>query len=312
MHLFKKYLLFINNMQNNERITINPWNTHNKVLTKEDVYTIFTKCGFKNVKGTIEINDLSLYQTAFIHGSYTKKTHDTNEENVERVPKPENCIDLYENDYEDMEFLGDRCLELAVVYYIFRRYPDTDPGFKTKLKSKLVKKDSLAKFATYLGFSKHLIVSNQVDEKTNLGRQNPRILEDVMEAFICAIFLDQNKSLDFYSDKANQLEKIRLIGPGWEIVNAFVENLIELCIDFEELVMTEDNHKEILLQYYQKQFKITPKYLELGIEGPPHNRVFTMGVLDNSGDIISRGVAKSKKEAEQIASKKALEYFDQL
>ena len=83
------------------------------------------------------------------------------------------------------------------------------------------------------------------------------------------------------------------------------------CIDFEELVMTEENHKEILLQYYQKQFKITPKYLELGIEGPPHNRIFTMGVLDNSGDIISRGVAKSKKEAEQIASKKALEYFDQ-
>ena len=74
----------------------------------------------------------------------------------------------------------------------------------------------------------------------------------------------------------------------------------------------DENYKELLLQYYQKEFKITPKYLELKIEGPPHKRIFTMGVLSKTGDIIGRGVAKSKKEAEQNASKNALIYFGEL
>ena len=65
----------------------------------------------------------------------------------------------------------------------------------------------------------------------------------------------------------------------WQIVNGFIENLLEQCIDFEDLVLSEENHKEVLLQYFQREFKITPKYIELNIEGPPHNRIFTV-VLD--------------------------------
>ena len=188
-------------------------------------------------------------------------------------------------------------------------YPTMDQGFKTKMKTKLVKKETLAKFANFLGFSEWLIISRHIEEKTNLGRYNPRILEDVFEAFLCAIFLDQNQNIEYQSPKMKKLDKYRLFGPGWQIVNAFIENLLEFCIDFEELILTQENHKETLLQYYQREFKITPKYLELSIEGPPHNRIFTMGVLDKNGNIIGRGVAKSKKEAEQHASLDALKYF---
>ena len=109
-----------------------------------------------------------------------------------------------------------------------------------------------------------------------------------------------------------QLGRLRLCGPGWQLVNAFIENIIENTVDFEKLVTTEENYKELLLQYFQKEFKITPKYLELKIEGPPHKRIFTMGVLSKFGDIIGRGVAKSKKEAEQMASKNALIYFGEI
>ena len=49
--------------------------------------------------------------------------------------------------------------------------------------------------------------------------------------------------------------------------------------------------------------------MELNVQGPPHQRIFTMGVLNKNGDIVGRGVAKSKKEAEQQASLKALQAF---
>ena len=126
------------------------------------------------------------------------------------------------------------------------------------------------------------------------------------------MLLDQNLNKEYYSPEMSNLEKFRLSGPGWQIVNGFIENLLEQCIDFEELVLNEENFKEVLLQYFQREFKITPKYLELNVEGPPHNRIFTMGVLDKDGDILARGSAKSKKEAEQIASLNALKFFNEI
>jgi ribonuclease-3 len=287
-----------------KNIKLSPWNLNNKLLTLDDIYNIYEKAGFTNALNIIKINDINLYQTAFIHTSYTKNNCENDFKN-----KPRNVIDLFDEDYENMEFLGDRCLDLSIAFYLHRMYPTMDQGFKTKMKTKLVKKDTLAKFARFLGFSDLIIISKHIEEKTNEGRNNSRILEDVFEAFLCAIFLDQNKNIEYQSPAMKNLGKYRLFGPGWQIVNAFVENLLEFCIDFEELVLTHENHKETLLQYYQKEFKITPKYLELSIEGPPHNRIFTMGVLDKNGDIISRGVAKSKKEAEQQASLNALKYF---
>ena len=288
-----------------ENLKLNPWNKKNKLLSKEDVYKIYTKAGFHNTNNIIIINNLQLYQQAFVHSSYSLK----NNENIDIINKPANAIDLFDDNYENMEFLGDRCLDLAVAFYLYRMYPNTDQGFKTKIKTKIVRKEMLAKFAIFLDFPKYLIISKHIEDKTNLGRNNPRILEDVMESFLCAIFLDQNLNKQYYSAKMEKLKSIRLKGPGWQIVNAFIENLIENCIDFEELVLNEENYKELLLQYYQKEFKITPNYLELKIEGPPHNRIFTMGVLDKLGNIIGRGVAKSKKEAEQFASLEGLEYF---
>jgi len=300
----------------NKSIKLNPWNEFNRLLTENDVYYIYERCGFKNVREVLKINDLALYQTAFVHSSYSKKklteiNNSDSEEPMIIVPKPPNIIDLFDKDYENMEFLGDRCLDLAVAFYLYRMYPKSDQGFKTKMKTKIVKKESLARFATFLEFPNLLIISKHVEEKTSLGRNNPRILEDVMEAFLCAIFLDQNLNTEYYSEKMNDLERFRLSGPGWIIVNGFIENLLEQCIDFEELVMNEENYKEVLLQYYQRTFKITPKYIEVNIEGPPHKRFFTMGVLDKEGNIIGRGVANSKKYAEQLASLDALKYYGQ-
>ena len=101
-------------------------------------------------------------------------------------------------------------------------------------------------------------------KKHIMVRDNTRILEDVMEAFLCAIFLDQNENHTLLSKESNS---IHIKSAGWLIVNMFIENLIEKCIDFEELLTNDENYKELLLKLYQKEFKVTPKYLELDIQG---------------------------------------------
>ena len=136
-----------------------------------------------------------------------------------------------------------------------------------------------------------------------------------MEAFICGLFLDQNEtayvsevvSKTVTSDKIKR--DLRLIGPGWAIVNSFVENLLELVVDFEELLAKEENYKEQILQYYQKEFHITPEYISISVEGPPHQRIFTEGVIDKDGTVVGKGVGKKKADAQQQASLEALKFF---
>jgi len=299
-------------MPKEDNVVINPWNNKNKLLTKEDVYQILERGGFTNARDVVNINNLGFYQTAFIHPSYVKKHIFENSvnNNISLSQKPIDALDLFDenNNYENQEFLGDRVLDMSAAFYICRKYPDQNQGFKTVLKTKLVRKNSLAKFAKYLDFPKHLIISKQVEESTNQGRMNDRILEDVMEAFICGLFLDQNET-KFYSKVVTDLGNQRLIGPGWQIANAFIENVIEKVVDFEELLMKEENYKEQLLQFYQKEFKMTPEYISISVEGPPHNRIFTEGVLGKDGDIIAKGVGKKKQDGQQHASLVALKYF---
>lgn len=299
-------------MRQRDNVVINPWNNKNKLLTEEDVYQILERGGFTNAREAVKINNLGYYQTAFIHPSYVKKHIFENsvDNSISLSKKPFDALELFEenNNYENQEFLGDRVLDMSAAFYICRKYPDQNQGFKTVLKTKLVRKNSLAKFAKYLDFPKHLIISKQVEENTNQGRMNDRILEDVMEAFICGLFLDQNET-GFYSKVVTDLGSQRLIGPGWQIANAFIENVLEKVVDFEELLMKEENYKEQLLQFYQKEFKMTPEYISISVEGPPHNRIFTEGVLGKNGDIIAKGVGKKKQDAQQHASLLALKYF---
>ena len=297
----------------NTEIIVDPWNDKNKLLTENDVYDILERGGFKKARDMIKINNLDYYKTAFIHPSYVKKHIFESSDDSTKITltkQPPDALDLFEENehYENQEFLGDRVLDFSAAFYICRKYPDRDQGFKTVLKTKLVRKNSLAKFATYLQFPDYLIISKQVEEKTTDGRNNLRILEDVMEAFICALFLDQNET-SWHSKILVELGNQRLIGPGWQIANAFIENLFELVVDFEELLEKEENYKEQLLQYYQKEFKITPQYISISVEGPPHKRTFVEGVLNKEGIIVGRGIGKKKQDAQQNASLNALQYY---
>ena len=188
----------------------------------------------------------------------------------------------------------------------------------TRIRSKLVRSQALAEFATNLGLDKYLLISKHVEDRCG-GRKGQRILEDVFESFIGAMYLDYNRldmkqptiesetDGDTDGDTREPLEFFS--GYGFHICEVFLTNLIETRVDFTKLLLLDTNYKDQLLRYYQQHFQDTPRYHELSIDGPSHHRVFTMAVTDDKNEIIGRGKAASKKKAEQIASREALVHF---
>ena len=272
---------------------VNPYNFNNSLLKPSDINNLLSKYDID-----LEINDLSKYQLSFIHKSYTKKNPEDYGEDVIIAEKPEGALELFDEQNERLEFLGDSVIGLIIGKYLYERYSTENEGFMTRMKTKLVNTDALAYFAKELGFGKFMIISRHVEDKCS-GRESSKILEDAFESFIGAMFLDFNEielegDYDFYS------------GLGFQVCETFIINLIEDKVDFADLIINDYNYKDQLLRYFQQAFHKTPKYKEILSEGPSHDKKFIMAVLDEEGDILAEAEGKSKKKAEQLASKKAL------
>jgi len=275
----------------NEIIKLNPFNIKNKLITKEGVNKILKEYDIEE-----EIHNLEYYQRAFIHKSYIKKE---NKDDVELEEKPEDCLNLQETSNERLEYLGDAILSATVASYLYERFPNEEEGFMTRIRTKLVNGEMLGSLADKMDLNEHLVISRHVEEKCN-GRNSVKILEDIFESFIGAIYLDFNETevehprLDFYS------------GLGFQICQVFIISIIEKFVDFSDLILNDYNYKDQLMRYFQQKFKHTPKYKEILVEGPPNNRSFTMCVMKNDNTVLAYGKEKSKKKAEQLASKNAL------
>lgn len=281
--------------ENTEIKIINPYNFNNKLINKHNIHNIFSEYGLED----FDIKDLSLYQNSFVHKSYCIKKEEDMQEGVVLAEKPEGALELQNRSNERLEYLGDSVLNLVVAKYLYERYPEQEEGFMTKLRTKIVCGETLGKLAKDIGFAEYILMSRHVEERCN-GRESKRILEDIFEAFIGALFLDFN---DNYNSNENILD---YTGPGFQICELFLINIIESKIDFTELVLTDNNYKDQLLRHFQQKYQQTPSYKELMVEGPPHDRIFTMVVVDHTGEVIGEAKGKSKKKAEQLASKTAL------
>jgi dsRNA-specific ribonuclease len=279
-------------MENDNGIVkLNPYNKNNRLITEEEVYQILKTYGIEE-----KITDLTHYQRSFIHKSYIKKD---NKDDVELEEKPDDCLDLQERSNERLEYLGDAILSATVASYLYERFPDEEEGFMTRIRTKLVNGEMLGSLADRMNLNDFLVISRHVEDKCN-GRNSVKILEDIFESLIGAIYLDFNEKemehprLEFYS------------GLGFQICQVFIINIIEKFLDFSDLILNDYNYKDQLMRYFQQKFKHTPKYKEILIEGPPNNRSFTMCVMKNDNTVIAYGKEKSKKKAEQLASKNAL------
>lgn len=186
---------------------------------------------------------------------------------------------------ERMEFLGDAVLNLVVAEILFGRYPDTDEGQLTRMRSLLVNQHALAEVAAGLNLSTFLTMSSSAQQAIDKGYET--IISDAFEAVIAAIYMDGgiNAASKFVSEKVMQKE-LRAEG---EMFNAL-----------------DRNFKSALLEFAQGRGLGAPKYNLLKEEGPDHDRTFTVEVLIGES---SKGIGsgKTKKAAEQSAAEEAYE-----
>lgn len=275
---------------NGEKKKLSILNPNNQLINAHIINDILEICGLK-----YEINNVAIYQQGFTHKSYLI----INNPEIE-YEKLDDCVELQAESNERLEYLGDSVMGSIVSSYLYHRYPKQNEGFLTKLKTKLVRTRMLAKFSLYIGLDKYLLISKHVEEVCD-GRKNERILEDTFESFVGALFEDI-----YQNDLQNY-------GQAMQICGDFIVHLIEQTTDFRDLISTNDNYKELLLQYFQKNFGGKhPIYHTLNVEGPTNKRIYTMGVYHPADPtlVIGQGVAKKKGQAEQLCSKEALDYFD--
>jgi hypothetical protein len=86
--------------------------------------------------------------------------------------------------------------------------------------------------------------------------------------------------------------------------------IIEKHIDFVQIIIEDTNYKDQLLRKFQSLYHVPPRYKEIAVVGPPHDRIFTMGVIDPNDKILTTATARNKKVAEQEASRMALELLE--
>ena len=243
-------------VKTDEGLVFNPYNPVNSKITLSEVQSILSKYGMPTT-----VFNLSLYERAFVHRSYTKRPHLENmEQNILLAERPPNCLPLSTKSNERLEFLGDGVLECVTKYLLYRRFPKADEGFMTEKKIAIVKNEAIGKIALEMGLHKWLIISKHAEEKKI--RTNLKKLGCLFEAFIGALFLDCNKIV--VKDEEGWFQQMFVTGPGFQMAQKFIENVFDHHIDWTALIQTDDNYKNILQVKIQKEFKVTPHYLEMG------------------------------------------------
>jgi dsRNA-specific ribonuclease len=129
----------------------------------------------------------------------------------------------------------------------------------TEKKIAIVKNEAIGKIALEMHLNNWLILSKHAEEKKI--RTNLKKLGCLFEAFLGALFLDFNKIT--VKDEEKWFENVFVTGPGFQMAQKFVENIFEKHIDWIALIQNDDNYKNILQVKIQKEFKVTPYYLEL-------------------------------------------------
>jgi len=237
-------------------LIFNPYNPSNIEITLSEVQSILLKYGLP----TDKIVNMELFKRAFVHRSYTKRPHFENvQQNITIVPRPDDCMPLKSKSNERLEFLGDGLLELVTKYYLYRRFPKENEGFMTEKKIAIVKNEAIGRIALEMGLHKWLILSKHAEEKKI--RTNLKKLGCLFESFLGALFLDFNKIV--VKDEDGWFQNMFVTGPGFQMVQKFIENVFEQHINWIELIQNDDNYKNILQVKIQKEFKVTPHYLEM-------------------------------------------------
>lgn len=207
----------------------------------------------------VTFREPKLLQQSLIHRSYLNETPD--------FPLPSN---------ERLEFLGDALLGLVVAEKLYTEFPHLQEGELTKLRTALVRRETLASIAQSLSLGDYLYLG-QGEERSG-GRQRQSNLSHALEAVIGAVLIDQG-------------------------YNAAKELVLRLLSKMAEERITD--HKSRLQELVQAEWRMIPSYRVVAEEGPGHDKVFTVEVVVG-GEVLGRGSGKGKRAAEREAARAAL------
>lgn len=181
--------------------------------------------------------------------------------------------------YERLEFLGDAALDLVISEYLFNN-KNLKEGEMTKVRAEYVCEPALFEYSKKLELNEYLKLGK--GEAASGGKFRQATVADLFESFLGAVFIDQG------------LDKVRDI----------VMEIVIPYVDAEEDYFFKDYKSEL-----QEVVQSDQKYLEYEVideKGPSHNKTFTVSV-NVDGVSLGKGTSSSKKEAEQLAAKDALE-----
>lgn len=210
----------------------------------------------------IKYTNLAIYEQALTHPSFNGEANSKH------------------NDYEKLEFMGDAVLGYVTADLVYKNRPEMAEGDLTKLRSALVSTKPLAAYARSVKLDQYVRIGHSISAEQ--VKQSDKILENVLEALIGAIYLDVNLQA------AYRLIKSLLYK---DILSFDADNLTDFKSKLQEEIQTE--HREAVT------------YITVSMTGPAHDRTFKVQVQYN-GIVLGNGVGKSKKKAEEMAAKDAL------
>jgi ribonuclease-3 len=194
-------------------------------------------------------------------------------------------------DNEQLEFLGDAVLGFVTSQELFQRFPDFHEGQLSKLRAHLVSAGHLVEVANRLELGEYLRLGR--GEERSGGRAKSALLVNTLEAVLAALFLDAGleptRRFVLETIVAPELERLQPEGMGFSI----------------------SDHKSALQELLQAQGRPQPRYVTVHEQGPDHRKTFTVEVRIQSpgpgGDAVFRAEGATKKSAEQLAARLAME-----
>ena len=185
-------------------------------------------------------------------------------------------------DNQRLEFLGDAVLQLVITERLYQHFGEKAEGVLTKLRSRLVSRETLKTYAAAIDLGKYLMMGR--GEEASGGRERTSTLADAFEALIGAIYLDSDL------DKARK----------------FI--LAQARADLEQIAAepVDINPKGELQELLQGLSSVSPVYETVSESGPEHEKTFVVKVVWE-GSVLGQGSGRSKKQAETAAAEEALE-----
>jgi ribonuclease III len=188
-------------------------------------------------------------------------------------------------DNERLEFLGDAVLDLVITHILMEHFPKTREGDLSRMRATIVNESQLSSVAQQLNLGQHLLLGR--GEALSDGQEKKSILADALEAVIASVYLDGG------------------LHAGFEVIERQFSEIISQVGD----MLAAEDFKSRLQELVQVRFRTIPDYEVMAESGPDHDKTFEVR-LSIGDSLVTYGIGKSKKAAEQAAAQVALEKLE--